>query len=394
VIRFADCIPIELSNIDLHHDQHGTPRSVSCFLPSARGVVELIAHDGSTILLAAAGNIRSFVAQRFGEDPEHGAKANLAPITAKIIAYSTGSGFESDFIVHERSRRTLAEQYTKINEQNRRAILVLDPSSGTWRVADTLSLDLGADECIVGPVLTSKAARSLGEALDDVFELCRYPKELASAPNGCPCAYKEMGRCPGACDGSEPMDTYRRRFRCAIEAASNGLAKWSEQLNAEIAQASAAMEFERAQRSKRALDTVGRLPIDALGRCGAMEHFACVCITPSVRRGWAMVWVFGRDGLIPVVSLNDDSAGIEQLIDCWHIQQRSEPIDFDRVWLDRLALLTRHWFTKPSRARRRRVTILDLRHSCWRRKLTQAISQASEPVELGHDDEEQTHIRG
>lgn len=394
MIRFADCISIELSNIDLHHDQQGTPRSVSCFLPSARGVVELIAHDGSTILLAAAGNIRSFVAQRFGEDQEHGTKANLAPITAKIIAYPTGSGFESDFIVLERSRIALAEQYAKLNEQNRRAMLVLDPSSGTWRVAETLIFDLGVDERVVGPILTSKAARSLGEALDDVFELCRYPKELASAPNGCPCAYKEMGRCPGACDGSEPMDAYRQRFTHAIEAASNGLAKWSEQLNAEIEQASAATEFEWAQRSKRALDTVGRLPGDALGHCRAMEHFAAVCVTPSVRKGWAMVWFFGASGLIPLASTNDNAEGVEAMVDRWFACAHSEPIDFDRVWLDRFAFLTRHLFTKPARARRRRVTIMDLRDSCWRRMIKQAISAASTPVELGHDDEEQTHIRG
>jgi len=104
--------------------------------------------------------------------------------------------------------------------------------------------------------------------------------------------------------------------------------------------------------------------------------------------------VFGRDGLIPVVSLNDDSEHIEALVDRWQGQEPAAPIGFDRVWLDRFALLSRHWLARPAHARRRRVTILDLRDSCWRRKINQAISEASLPVELGQDDEEQTHIRG
>ena len=51
---------------------------------------EMIAEDGSTVLLAATGHIRRFIAQRMNEDGQQSSKANLAPITAKIIAYPTG----------------------------------------------------------------------------------------------------------------------------------------------------------------------------------------------------------------------------------------------------------------------------------------------------------------
>lgn len=355
--------------------------------PSTRGVVEMIANDGSTVLLAATGHIRSFIAQRMNEDAQPSAKANLAPITAKIIAYPTGSAFESDWIVHERARVVDANLYAKLNEQSRRSMLVLDSKLGTWRVEDTLSLQIGEQELVVGPILTKKAASALGEALDDVFELCRYPKELALAPIGSPCAYKQMGRCPGACDGSEPIDAYRERFAHAVETASTGVAHWKQQLKAEIQHASTDLDFEHAQIAKRKLEQVAKLPMDALGIARSMHTMSCVCITPSVRKGWAMIWVLGTDGLIPIAAVNEDQRGIETTI-----ENLQSPIGLGRLQLDRFALVARHWMTKPSRAKRRRVTVLDLHTIGWQTKITQAIADACLPVDLDTEDEEHTHI--
>jgi len=391
VIRSLKRISINIAELQSTQDQQDTLQRVSLFFPSARGVVEFLAEDGSTILLAASGHIRSFVADRLNEDNEPNAKANLAPITAEIIAYLTGSALESDWIVHERARRVDPGLYTKLNEQNRRALLVLDRATGTWRVEETIGLKPNPNERVVGPILTNKAARALGETLDDVFELCRFPKELAQAPRGTPCAYKEMGRCPGACDGSEPMEAYHTRFGRAVEAAEMGVEQWRSELTNQINDASAAMDFERAQRAKRCLDQVGKLPIDALGQLGAMDRLALLCITPSVRKGWAMLWVLGRNGLTPLVTTNGETI-LDELVSM--IESNQSPMGMDPISLDRFALVARHWMTKPARLRRRRVTILDLRHSCWRGKLKQAILDGSTPVELEHDDEEHTHIRG
>jgi len=399
LIEHAQTITVE----GLRSNKQDAPDGASCFVvsarfPASRGVVEFVADDGSTVLLAATGNMRRFIADRLNEDGQSSPKANLAPIAARIIAYPTGSAFESDWIVLERARRVDPELLAKLNDQNQRAFLVLDPNTSTWRVDDTRGLSADPSERVIGPILTGKAARLLGETLDDVYELCRYPKELALAPNGCACAYKEMGRCPGVCDGSEPMEVFRARFSQALNAASVGTGAWGEQLGAEIADASDAMDFERAQRTKRSLDAIEKLPIEAVEHAGAIDGFACVCITPSVRKGWAMVWGFDASGLVPMLSTRDDAAGVEGMIERWASASFSVSASPNQspnqVWLDRFALISRHWFTKPARARRRRVTILDLRHSCLGGKIIKAISQAAAVVELGCDDEEQTHIRG
>lgn len=394
VIGFTRTISADIQAINQQGTQDGVPCCLfSMQFPSARGVVEMISHDGATVLLAATGHIRSFVAQRMNEDGESSPKANLAPITARIVAYPTGSAFESDWIVLERARLIDADLYTKLNEQNRRSMLVLDPCAGTWRVEDTMSLQSDGVEQVIGPILTKKAATALGETLDDVFELCRYPKELALAPNGTACAYRQMGRCPGACDGSESMDAYKQRLMLAISAASSGIVRWKQTIKDEIAQASAALEFELAQRGQRQLEQIEKLATDSLGIAGAMEQMSCVCITPAMRKGWAIVWLFRSDGLIPIVGINEEADGLEPIIERWR-----SPMGFGQIQLDRFALIARHWMTKPSRARRRRVTVLDLREQYFdpdfSSKLKQAIADACSPSDPGHEDEEHTHITG
>ena len=118
-----------------------------------------------------------------------------------------------------------------------------------------------------------------------------------------------------------------------------------------------------------------------------MHTMSCVCITPSVRKGWAMVWVLGADGLIPIAAVNEEQQGIE-----FTIANLQSPIGLGQLQLDRFAFVARHWMTKPSRAKRRRVTILDTNTTNWKSKITQAIADACLPVDLDLDDEEHTHI--
>jgi hypothetical protein len=371
-------------------NDQGTPRpGVSCFFPSHRGVVEFQSAEGKTLLLAATGHLRDFIAQRLNEACEPSARADLAPITARILAHPTGSAFESDLFVLERAREEDPELYTKITHQNRRALLILDTASGTWRVAETTGLNVGPEECVIGPCLTNKAAQQLGEAIDDVYELCRYPAQLALAPKGTPCAYKEMGRCPAACDGSEPMDAYHNRFTQAMHAIEGGLRGWGAIIKDEIKAASVEMDFERAGITKRQLDAVDELPRDTLGTAGALGAFTCVIITPSIQTGYATCWVLNSEGCVPVCSVGvldnellDDLPGL--------LAEQFCAMGFDQVQLDRFSLIARHWMTKQTKQRKRRVSVLDGRDVNWSKGLRRAIEDAQQASDPGHDDEEHT----
>lgn len=362
---------------------------VSCFFPSHRGVVEFQSEGNTTILLAATGHLRDFVAQRLNEANEPTARADLAPITKRILAQPTGSAFESDLLVLERARTADPELYRKITHQNRRALLIMNSETGTWRTAETTSLELSPSEHAIAPCLTTRSAQQLGEALDDIYELCRYPAQLALAPHGTPCAYKEMGRCPAACDGSEPMHAYHARFTRAVESASSGLDEWEAAIKQEVKAASADLDFERAANTKRHLDTVHALPRDTLGAAASLNQFSCVIITPSRRSGWATCWVFNADGCNPLCTIGLlDNELLESLPTL--LASHCSPMGFDQNQLDRFSLIARHWLTKPTKQRKRRVTILDARKDDWHAHLRRAIEDAQSASDPGHDDEEHT----
>lgn len=373
--------------------QHRTPqhrsRGVSSSFPACRGVVEFRGQDGSTLLLAATGDLRSFIAQRLNESGGTSTHADLAPVTARVLAQPTGSALESDLLVLERARTADPDLYARLTHQNRRALLILNPETGTWRTAETTSPEIARDERVIGPCLSTKAAQLLGEALDDVHELCRNPAQLARAPRGTPCMYKDMGRCPAACDGSEPMHAYHARFARGVEDASGGIDAWGDSVRDEIRRASSALDFEGAARAKRQLDTIDALPRDALIRAGSLHAFSCIIVTPALSPGNALCWVFNAGGCEPVCSItlldNDLLESLPGLLG-----ERRSPIGFGRPQLDRFSLIARHWLTKPTRQRRRRVTIIDTRTDGWATRLRPAIEAAQHASDPGHDDEEHT----
>ncbi len=371
---------------DTPPQQHG---GVSCFFPAARGVVEFQAHDNSTLLLAATGNLRDFIAQRLNEANQPSARADLAPVTARISARPTGSAFESDLFVLERSRVADPDLYHKLTHQNRRSLLLLNPDTGTWRTAETIGLTLQPQERVIGPCLTNAAAQQLGEALDEAYELCRFPKQLALAPRGTACAYKEMGQCPAACDGSEPMHQYHDRFAQASTTASAGIGAWTDTLKQRMARASAELDFEAAALAKRHLERVHSLPRDALGAAASLHRFACVVVTPTIRQGWAQCWVFNDAGCTPVCSIgllnNDLLASLPN-----RLESQCSTIGFEQHQLDRFSLIARHWLTKPSKQRKRRVSVIDTRSDGWKQQIRSAIEAAQSVRDPGHDDEEHT----
>ena len=102
-----------------------------------------------------------------------------------------------------------------------------------------------------------------------------------------------------------------------------------------------------------------------------------------------MCWVLGADGCNPVCSIGLlDNDLLESLPDL--LASRFTPMGFDGAQLDRFSLVTRHWLTKPTKQRKRRVTILDPRTPDWSKGLRRAIEDAQSASDPGHDDEEHT----
>ncbi len=268
-------------------------------LPARAGVVAFESPDASTVLLSATGDLRRFALTRLGEsdDATPARREDLRPVTARLRACIVGSSFEGDAVYLDEARWRLPATYRSVLDTRRAWCVRLDPDATTplWRKLDLVGASARgealAPETLIGPIGDKDAAGRFGERLDDLFDLCRTPRELEAAPHGRACAYKEMGRCDAPCDGSASMDAYRARVRDAVRFAAQPVALSVSAIEQRMARASDEQDFELAaalkDRARRI--TKGRRP--ATSWLTTLDRFAVLGAFPSTRRARARLFI-------------------------------------------------------------------------------------------------------
>jgi DNA polymerase-3 subunit epsilon len=260
-------------------------------IPARPGVVALEDHTGAAQLLGTTADTRAFCTRRLlatGAD----ARADLGGITSRVSVTPVESAFEADLVYLALARERMPRAHRQHMARAALAFVRLDPaSSAPHPVVLEAEQARGVEVAtLLGPVLRTKAA-SFAEGLVDAFDLCRYPSVLAQAPAGVPCAYKEMGRCPAPCDGSEPFDVFRRRVEQALaELRLRPLARAGTH-EAAMKLAAAAGQFELAARHKQQLDRIRALDTGSPGGAGTFDTYRHAVVTgvagrPSLSRVW------------------------------------------------------------------------------------------------------------
>ncbi|MEM1423780.1 MAG: hypothetical protein AAGH64_07230 [Planctomycetota bacterium] len=164
---------------------------------------------------------------------------------------------------------------------------------------------------VFGPYPTKKRAGLASESVTDALDLCRHHHLLVLAPDASACAYKDMGRCPAACDGSETMHDYRAR----VAEAERWLGAPDEmraRTEREMREASDAYDFERAGACKATLDRTAPL--------------AEGCASALVGATWAAVAPDAQEARVCVMHV--DQAG------AWSITNDAPPGDVPRLVRD------------------------------------------------------------
>ncbi len=143
----------------------------------------------------------------------------------------------------------------------------------------------------------------------DAFDLCRYPNILKQAPRGVACAYKEMGRCPAPCDGTEALELYRVRVRVAAESVGAPAAERGAGLALEMKRGGAGGPVEDASVLKKVLDRVQSLDSSGLRGVMTMDRFRHVVAAAGAKRGEARLygWIGGRLVRVADVTPKDEA---------------------------------------------------------------------------------------
>ena len=255
-------MPSELFPDNASIDPAATEEKRADFLAiPAKGAVYLLAGNDEAgverpMLLATVGDLRAALRRRLGELPAEVKSKRVAygQLCSRVYWRQVHSSFAANFW-YGRAAHALfpATARALIPWRDSWWIAVEREATSTPfpRIRKTNNLS-DASLAYVGPVRDKHVAARLIESLEDLFDLCRYHNILVQAPHGKACAYKEMGKCPAPCDGSESLASYRARIDAALAFAANeNRTAWRADVEASMKAAAATQEFEKAGRIKQ-----------------------------------------------------------------------------------------------------------------------------------------------
>ena len=277
--------------IDLgaHHPQ-GRAGEAARVLRSRPGVAVLVHTDPEkgpvALLVGATGDLRAFVGSRL--TPGGRSRADLSRACDRVLACEAGSGFEAEAVraaLDPAGSGPVGGWFVRLDPESD------NPACGVLGGGEIAGLDAAT---VIGPFGSRASADAYRRFLDDRFELCREPALLARRPDAVACPYKDMGRCPAACDGSEPIGVYRSRARGALKTAATPTDRLIERAEAELRGASGSLDFERAARVKTELDALRSITGRLFSWATTLDRFGVLAVLPSGRRGFARLMVHHR----------------------------------------------------------------------------------------------------
>jgi hypothetical protein len=129
-----------------------------------------------------------------------------------------------------------------------------------------------------GPFPGGSAAQRFIDGLADAFHLCRDVRCLRQAPRGRRCSYGQMGKCLCPCDGTIAAADYARVVAEAVEFVAGDRRPLAQRFAAEMKQAAAALQFERAGEIRAKLKRLEELEGPDYAYVAPIEEFRFLLI--------------------------------------------------------------------------------------------------------------------
>lgn len=264
-------------------------------VPAKRGLLLLLGEDDRPLILLTAADLRGRLRGRLaapadGQTPSR--RVDWRQVTREVLWKLTDSHFETDFHYLEIARGIWPEGLAKLLAWRPARFVHVDAAARVPHFAKVNRLSPPPGLCL-GPFPTARSAQGFIDAIEDGFDLCRDSGRLAQAPRARPCAYRQMGRCLGVCDGSIDMDAYRAAVARAAAFAAGDRASFLGELEAKMKHASAELRFEQAAALKTRLERLRSLDSPAYAHVDEGEAFQFILVQRGARKA---AKVFLADG--------------------------------------------------------------------------------------------------
>jgi excinuclease UvrABC nuclease subunit len=213
---------------------------------------------------------------------------NLRGVVNRIEYWPTGSQLESAIVHLELAKRHFPEDWPRITRLKPPVFLRLALDNPFPRTLVTTRLGRGL---FYGPFPSRAAAERFDAELLDLFQIRRCEENLSPSPSHPGCMYGEMNKCLRPCQQAVTIEEYRyeaARVEQFLRTRGASLAGVAE---AARDRASAALDFEEAERLHHRCERIAEVRASAgeLARDLTLLHGAA--IVPSAQEGAVDLWL-------------------------------------------------------------------------------------------------------
>ncbi len=352
----------------------------------ARWVVYLLAdeHDRPVQLLCVK-NLRHSLKRRIGPDAVEQAasrRVDYRALVRRVHWRRVDSAFEADVAYHEAARELFPQTYRGMVGFRPAWFIHVDEDARFPRYTKTIDLTQSAGS-LLGPLEDKHAAARLIELVEDLFDLCRFHNVLVQSPNGQPCAYKEMHKCPAPCDGSISVEQYRHLVAWSRKVLADP-ADYTREQDRRMRQAAANLRFEIAAKIKTYVDQLSQLGKGPFRHVADLSHFQYLALHPGPRAGTVKACLVTPGRIDPLLCVLNDAAKPADLMRAALTAAATHTDAVDAIGAERIGVVAHHLFARKPAGGLLPLATLDERSIA---KCLREIRKQPAPVETESDDE-------
>ncbi len=305
-------------------------------LPRTPGVYLMFDANDRILYVGKAKSIRDRVSSYYSQPLGYTRKMDgLVEAIDRIEHEETGSELVALLLESQLIRRHQPPYNTVLRNSESYPYIRIDPAN-PWpnlRLAKHRRPD-GAR--YFGPYRSQATAKDAIELLNRRFNLRSCSRGFKTkASYGNPCLELDLHRCEGPCIGRAVADDYRAGVNAVLGLLDLERDDVLKELEVELAEASEALRFERAQRLRRELDVLTRLREEqqSLAELVLQEPYLIVQPAPSAALAQLLLIIEGRWWAQVMVEAGAEQHAADRLGAAWkrYLERGMDPIDHSGV---------------------------------------------------------------
>ncbi|MDQ3440834.1 MAG: hypothetical protein M3478_10845 [Planctomycetota bacterium] len=279
---------------DAEFDPAGDFDAFLKLIPAKWAIYLMADAEDRPVQLLSVKNLRSSLKRRLGgADGEVGGglskRVDYRDLIRHVYWRRVDSAFEADIVYLEAARDTFPQTYRGMTGFRPAWFVHVNPQTTYPRYTRTIE-PTHRTGVYLGPLEDKHAAQKLVHLTESLFDLGRDYSILTQSPHAGPCAWKQMGKCVGPCDGTISLDAYRELVAHSAAVLSDPHDHVREQTR-RMQQAAAELHFETAEKIKAYVEQLSQLGKGPFRHVRPMKEFTWLSLQRGPREGTSRVFL-------------------------------------------------------------------------------------------------------